>query len=117
MKVSTASLLLGLLLAFGAGTASAKLRNIENAYEGDIRSVTLPDNASGQVVVRECPTCKPVVLRVSNSTRYYVGLPSSAPVSLQRLRKAAAAAGGERLLTVFYSLETNVVTRIVLGAN
>jgi len=117
MNHRIASLFLALVLALGAGTAPAKLRNIENAYEVDTRSVSLPANASGQVVIRECQSCKPVVLRVNNGTRYYVGLPSSEPVSLQRLRKAAEEAGGERLVTVFYSLETNVVTRIVLGAN
>jgi hypothetical protein len=58
-----------------------------------------------------------VTLRTGNSTRYFVGTGAAAPVSLKQLREAAAAdTAGERLLVVFYSLETNVVTRIVLGA-
>lgn len=104
-------------LALWSAAAPAKFKNVENAYESDASHVSLPGNASGQVVIRECDSCKPVVLRVDKLTRYFVGSPSSPPVSLDALREAAAAdSAGSRLLTVFYSLESNVVTRIVLGA-
>jgi hypothetical protein len=104
-------------LALHAVPAAATLKNVENAYEGDARSVTLPANGSGRVLIRECDRCKPVTLRVDAATRYFVGTSAAAPVTLKQLRDAAAAdPAGTRLLTVFYSLETNVVTRIVLGA-
>ena len=104
-------------LALWSAAAPAKLKNVENAYESDASHVSLPGNASGQVVIRECAGCKPVVLRVNNQTLYYLGEASSPPVSLDAVRKAAAAdRAGSRLLTIFYSLESKVVTRIVLGA-
>ena len=104
-------------LALWSAAAPAKLKNVENAYESDPGHVVLPANASGQVVIRECAGCKPVVLKVNNQTRYVVGTTSSPPVSLDALRKAAAADGAEsRLLTIFYSLDSGFVTRIVLAA-
>lgn len=109
--------ILAAALALATGTATATLKNVENAYETDARSVSLPASVGGRVVIRECATCKPVSLRTGSATRYFVGAGSAAPVSLKQLREAAAAdKDGDRLLVVFYSLETNVVTRIVLGA-
>jgi hypothetical protein len=100
--------------------APAALENVENAYETDTARASLPANAGGQVVIRECASCKSVVLRVDRNTRYFIGTPGAAgqPLPLAKLRAAvAAAAGTERMLTVFYDLETGFVTRIVLAGN
>jgi hypothetical protein len=100
-----------------SAAALAGWKNVENAYESEPALVTLPSTASGQVVIRACTGCDPVILRVDNRTRYVIGRASSPPVSLAALRQAAAADGAaDRLLTVFYDLETNIVTRIVLSA-
>ena len=102
--------------ALWSGAAQSTLKNVENAYETDAGHVLLPSSASGQVVIRQCAGCKPVVLRVNQATSYFVGAPS-APVSLDVLRKAAGADGADkRLLTVFYNLDSKFVTRIVLSA-
>lgn len=104
-------------LALHAGTAAAALKNVENAYETNALNVALPTGPGGRVTIRECAKCKPVLLRTDGATRYFVGNGATAPVSLKQLANAAAAdTAGARLLTVFYSLDTNVVTRIVLGA-
>jgi hypothetical protein len=96
--------------------AAATIENVENAYESDTQHVSLPSGPGGTVVIRECSTCKPVRLRVNRETRYFVGA-ANAPVTLDALRAAVAAKGkAERLLTVFYSLESGLVTRIVLSA-
>ncbi len=111
------SLIVAAALALWSIAGSASIKNVEDAYESDAAHVTLPANASGQVAIRECAACKPVVLKVNNQTRYILGAASSPPVSLEALREAAAADGAEsRLLTIFYSLDSGFVTRIVLAA-
>lgn len=96
--------------------ATATIENVENAYETDTQHVLLPAGPGGEVVVRECSSCKPVRLRVNRDTRYFVGA-ATTPVTLDALRAAAAAkVKAERMVTVFYNLETGYVTRIVLSA-
>ena len=96
-----------------SGAARPTLINVENAYETDAAHVRLPDDEHGQVTIRDCASCKAIILQVNRDTRYLVS--ASAPaVSLEQLRKAAAGAGG-RLMIVFYKLDSKVVTRIVLG--
>lgn len=110
------ALTLAATLALWSAAAPAALKNVENAYESEARQVTLPANPRGQVVIRACTGCKPVVLRVDDQTRYLVGA-MNPPVSLAELRAAAAADGADkRLVTIFYNLESGIVTRIVLSA-
>lgn len=93
----------------------ADVVNIENAYETDTGQLSLPSNPRGQVVIRECSGCKPVVLRVNRETRYLLA-PSREPVTLATLRGAVAAGGdSDRMVTVFYNLQTGFVTRVVLS--
>jgi hypothetical protein len=102
--------------ALMSAAALATVTNVENAYETDTGQVRLPSNPRGQLVIRECAGCKSVVLRVNGETRYLLA-PSREPVTLEALRQAVAAAGDDdRLLTVFYNLETGYVTRVVLSA-
>lgn len=102
--------------ALWSAAVPATIENVENAYETDTRHVLLPAGAGGEVVIRPCATCKPVRLRVNRDTLYFVG-PTATPVTLDALRAAATAKGQpERMLTVFYSLESGYVTRIVLRA-
>jgi hypothetical protein len=117
MSTRIGTLLACAALALQGAAAHAAIENVENAYESDVAHVTLPSSTAGQVVIRECAGCTPVVLRVDGKTRYFVGAPSSPPVSLAELRSAAGAEDARgRLLVVFYDLRTNVVTRIVLNA-
>ena len=116
MKTRFAITLVATAMALASATATATLKNVENAYESDAAHVLLPSSGGGQVIIRACPGCKAVVLRVNRDTAYLTGSPS-APVSLAALRAAADADGADhRLLTVFYNIESGVVTRIVLGA-
>lgn len=101
-------------LAFAAGGAMADMKNIENAYEVSAQQVSLPSVATGQLVVTSCSGCKPVTLRVTEATQFLVG---GSAVSLAQMREALHGPGaGKRLLTVFYRLDNNVVTRVVLSA-
>lgn len=105
-------------MATWSAGAIAELKNLENAYESDPSRVVLPSGVNGQVVVSPCSGCSPVVLRVNNATIYRIGGSKAPPVKLEELRLAAAADGAKRrLLTVYYDIESNVATRIVLNGN
>lgn len=59
-----------------------------------------------------------MVLRVTEATQYLVGGGKGEAVSLAQMRDTLRAPGAsQRLLTVFYRLADNVVTRVVLGAH
>ncbi len=101
--------------AIASAAAFAEVRNIEDAYEAAAGEVRLPSNPRGQLVIRKCSGCKPVVLRVDANTRYLLA-PSREPVGIEALRAAIEAADDDdRLLTVFYDLQTGFVTRVVLS--
>jgi hypothetical protein len=117
MTKRIAMTLLGAALAVASLNARAELKNLENAYESDVGQITLPGSKSGRVTIRNCPSCRPVVLRVTDKTVYRVGA-SGPPVTLAQLREAVAQAdAGPRLLTVYQSVDSGIVTRIVLSAN
>ncbi|GMW07198.1 MAG: hypothetical protein QY320_11095 [Gammaproteobacteria bacterium] len=98
-----------------SAAAFADATNLEDAYEAAAGDVRLPSNPRGQLVIRECSSCKPIVLRVDAGTRYLLA-PSREPVAVEQLRTAIEAADDDdRLLTVFYSLKTGFVTRVVLS--
>jgi hypothetical protein len=107
-------LALMLAAALHGSAALGEAVNLENAYEASAGDVRLPSNPRGQLVIRECSGCKPVLLRVNPETRYLLA-PSREPVTAEALRAALDAADDERLMTVFYSLQTGFVTRVVLG--
>jgi hypothetical protein len=112
---------LALSAAAGPALAAKSMggsRNLENAYETTLELASLPAGPAGGLTVRECRSCKPVTLRVTSATRYVVGQANAAPVSRAAFREASAAPeAASRLLTVFYSLDTGLVTRIVLSAD
>lgn len=101
-------------LALCSATAPASLKNLENAYETDTAHLTLPGGAGDRLTLRECADCPSVALRTGRDTRFYIGA-GTAAVNLQALR-AAVAGDGARMVTVFYDLQSKVVTRIVLSA-
>jgi hypothetical protein len=106
---------LGAVAALCSSVALSSITNVENAYETDTSHVSLPANARGQLVIRECTGCKPIVLRVSKETRYLVA-PSRESVGLAALRAVVAAdKDAKRMLTVFYHLDSGYVTRVVLS--
>ncbi len=97
---------------WSAGAQSA-LRNIENAYEIKVSQMLLPDSPTGQVIIRQCSSCKAVLLGTNASTTYQIGL-RSPPVPMAQFR-AEAQKDGNRLVVVFYGIDSKVVTRMVLA--
>jgi len=108
--------LAALLLLAGALPAGASLGTIEQAYELSRSDVQLPFRPEGSVTVRPCASCKPVLLRVTTATGWFIA-PQTRQAAGQPAFLAAykaAAANPATLVYVYYEPQTRRVNRIVL---
>ena len=114
-RVNRAAALAAVLLC-AALPAGATLRTIEQAYELTRSQVQLPGGSDGPLTVRTCPECRPVVLRVTAATAWYIRPgtrePVGQPAVLAAFRAAAATPG--TLVYVYYEPQTRRVKRVVL---
>ena len=96
--------------------AAATLRTIEQAYELARNQVQLPGNPEGGLTVRPCATCKPVVLRVTTATAWFLGAGRAKPAGQPAVLAAfkASAVNPRTLVYVYYEPQTQRVKRIVL---
>lgn len=102
------TLVLGLLVAFNA---QAYLKVLEEAIEATTREIRLPERGSSNtIVVRQCPGCTPLLLRLHEGTKYYI---DKREVPYEELR--ALARKVEAGLYVFYDPENEHITRMVLS--
>ena len=110
----TRLMIIAMLLAV-TGLAHAALDTYEETYELGLDEVQLPAHTSGNVVVRACPDCPPVLRRVNSSTVYRLG--SAGPqVTLSELREAAEAAS-DGAVYVAYATDSGNVNRIILSVS
>lgn len=96
--------------------AAATLRTIEQAHELTRSQVQLPDKPEGSLTVRPCPTCKPVILRVTTATAWFIA-PGAVKAAGQPAVLAAfkaSAINPQTLVYVYYEPQTRRVKRIVL---
>lgn len=108
----TALLIIATLLAF-TSVSHAALESYEDTYELGLNEVQLPAYTGGNLVVRACADCEPVLRRVTSRTVYRIG--SNGPeVTLRELREAAAAASGGAVY-VAYATDTGDVNQIILS--
>ena len=114
MKKALATLALMASL-LGPLSGQGALRVIEAALELDPASVRLPQHEAGQLVVRECASCDPLILRVDASTTYHIGVSSPAISLRQLLDEAAARRTKPAGIYVFYLPEAKTVTRVILS--
>jgi hypothetical protein len=106
-----------LLLSLGISLpAFATLRTIEEAYELTPGQVQLPASSTGGLTVRPCPTCSPVVLRVTGATEWFSSPREQPPAGQAAVLDALAAAGNRAgvWIYVYYEPQTLRVNRIVL---
>ncbi|MEQ1801314.1 MAG: hypothetical protein ABL989_05290 [Gammaproteobacteria bacterium] len=108
-----ATVLLGTTLA-----ANATLRTIEQAYELTRAQVQLPGKADGNLTVRPCPDCRPVLLRVTPATAWFSRPGTRQPAGQAAVLAAfrASAANPGTLVYVYYEPQSRRVKRIVLDA-
>ncbi len=105
-----------LLLLCVSLPASATLRTIEQAYELSRSQVQLPGASIGGLTVRLCPTCRPIVLRVTPATAWFSAPGELKPAGQAAVLAAFAAAGNKAglMVYVYYEPQTLRVKRIVL---
>ncbi|HKE44534.1 MAG TPA: hypothetical protein VKB41_08350 [Steroidobacteraceae bacterium] len=109
MRTSIAALALTALLA--AGTAAATLRVVELGIETSTLSVSLPDDISGSIAVTSCTTCKPMVLRLSPASRYFIGKSEVTYAEIRSLSRG----GASRQLNIYYQVKGREITRLVVA--
>jgi|SRR5882672_1590579 len=108
MRTSIAALgIAGFLLA---GTAAATLRIVEQGIETSTLSVSLPDDNTGSIAVSACASCKPMVLRLSPESRFFIG---KSQVTYAEIRSLARG-GASRQLNIFYESKGRAITRLVV---
>jgi biopolymer transport protein ExbD len=110
MHIRTSFAVLGLTALLAAGGAQATLRMVEQAIETSTLSTSLPDDSTGSLAVSACNGCKPVLLRLSSDSKYFIG---KTPVTYAQLR--AAASNAARQLNVFYDAKGRTITRLVVS--
>lgn len=99
-------LLITLLLALAMGTASAgKMVLLEEAAEFDTLNVRVSNKGKGTLKLKRCDECDEVRLKITPNTQLRVG---NQTLPLDALNRATLRSG-----TVFYRVESGVVTRIV----
>ena len=112
MKLLTALITVA---AIAAGTADARdLAMIEGAYEATLGSVTLPQSTAGTTILKPCPECDSVGIRVDSRTVFQIaGQSLPLPDFLGLVDEVRGRDGGDAsLVAIYYHLETNVVTAI-----
>lgn len=113
----TASILLAACLGMAGVAAAQSLIMTEGAYELNLRYVTFPGGGAGTLTFRRCDSCNVESARVTPATRYStsIGLLDQ-PSFQQRVEEVRdeTAVEGNASVTVFYSLQSGDVTRIVL---
>lgn len=103
--------LFGLALALTAVPAQATLRIVEQAVETSTLSVSLPDSNVGSMAVKSCPSCTPILLRLTPQSRFLVG---GAEVSYPEFISLARGAS-DRNLGVFYDGKERTITRLSMS--
>jgi hypothetical protein len=112
MNMKTTFLSMLFLLSW-TGPAHSAHGIVEEAYELNFDTVTLPANAAGHIRFKPCAHCGNTTLTVDASTTYHNGIRTPA-ISLPELISAAATQN-TRLIYVYYDPVTEVATRVVLS--
>ena len=104
------------LLLGPATPAIATLRTIEQAYELPRSQVQLPGRPDGTLTARPCPDCRPVVLRVTSATAWFLRPGNRQPDGQAAVLAAFRDSAGkpDTLVYVYYEPQTLRVKRIVL---
>ena len=101
-----------LVVALAAPGANAVLVEIEDAFESSTELVILPAGGVGNLIVRECGTCKTITLLANARTRAFVG---NQEVPFDEMRSLAESLTAP--VYVFYTADDKLVTRVILDVN
>ena len=111
-----AALVVMALLGAMASTAQAALRALEEAYELNASLVERwPSSDVGSLVLRPCPNCEPVMLRVDANTLYRLGMRGAVITRAELVeRQALLRDRRNTFVYVFYEPGSRIATRVVL---
>jgi hypothetical protein len=108
-------LILAAALAFSASAgaqAPRVIRSLEKSYELYFRDVVFPTTAVGSVNIEPCDNCPRVVHSVTPTTVYLHNEMQLSFDQFQELLDARRATSRPTYVGVYYSVDTNLVTRI-----
>jgi len=105
-----AGLGLALAMATGARAEHPPSQMLEEAIESNAELITLPSSITGTVAVRDCAACAARTLRLSPTTRFFIG---GRPVTLQELD--AHLRSGHAAAMIFYNVGDGLVSRVTAG--
>ncbi len=111
MRNRLLSLFLGLALVGASIETQAGLTIVEQAVETSTLVVSLPDSSTGSMAVKSCPSCKPMLLRLTASSKFLVG---RTPVSYSEF-VALTRGASDRGLGVFYDRKSGTITRLIIA--
>ena len=92
--------------------AVAALTPYTDGYELDSQQVRMPAHSSGQVVIRMCPGCEPIIHRVNRDTQYIIA--GQGVVSLEQF-KSEIRREEMSFVYVGYYVDTGIASRITLA--
>ncbi len=108
----TALILVSATQLFGNAQAAQPMKFLERSYELYTLELSLPRAVPSRLTVRPCLECTPDTLQLANSSLFYIGR-EAVPYA----QFATHAKTRSYSLTIHYTPETKVVTRMVAAAN
>jgi hypothetical protein len=102
------ALLAGALATSAQAQRANVFRNVTQAMETPVSSVTLPVSQTSSLVMPECASCPPKSYPVTANTRFLLG---KSDVTVQELR-AAVIDKPDLILTVKYSVKTGELVSV-----
>ena len=112
------ALTVGLLFAaLGTAEAQRPIKILERSYELDLKSITFPTGPAASVIVKPCAECQNVIHRVDTATTYLL---NRTPVPFEDFmlmvdERRRTDGGNMTSVGVYYDVETETVTRILLS--
>ena len=97
---------------FVFGGAQAEMPTPEQSLETGTGAVVLPRTVGGAIVTRRCGGCPALTLRLTGSTRLFVG---KQQVTLAQLVQFTDRLSAQRRLTIFYDNTSHHITRLIVA--
>lgn len=120
MRIATVKIALASLLSFGllhSAQAVEVLGKIEEALEIHLNFVEMPGSETDAIRIDGCPSCATVRKNVTPATRYFLGRTELPLVDFRAAvadLRASHRGAETTLVGVFYSVESDLITRIIL---
>jgi hypothetical protein len=102
------------LVLFGLtplSSSAAPFDVLDECLEGGVEASSLPDSVPAQIVATPCEGCTPVLLKIDESTQYFVG-DDAVPISVMRRYSKVESSQ----IRVCHDMKGRVTRVVVIGA-